>query len=592
MRVSKAAFALLFSLLFLMACSDNGNDGGEILARYDENGVQYSPTEIDGIVGYMPSMKAESVRIVVVDASLNPVDSFEVPIDSLDWNSTGFKVGSRDYEYPYVKLVTIFPLGKNGKMEFPQYLNLQRYNSNIFLQFYGALISGRVETLVRNKGLHLRDAKEQAYKELNNALGASIGSPESRAFYDRDDYGKQGLFDLWGYILCRHEISDSLFYSDFKELRDSFAKEGTVSASIKVRAADAWLSTFKISSDSMERELFKSSSRDTFSVLKRLDTTFFKWAYGFDAAWKDSVKIENEHSEYNGRMFVYEERCNLSSCGWRLKAPLEEKIGACLYFRSRYAELDGVFYLCRDESFVWEPVSDVDTILSYKYIRCDGKSYGDYGEIGFYKDNMYVCDCESANKCNWTEVKKDFKATVLDTPTVSVLATQLYGECRGHDGEKHVMDSILVRCHWSKWLKVDTLSYYMGICKNSSNRDEFGQMENGDYYKCRAYGGEKWERCTYADVKGDLCNWVTADIYKKYDDKYFHCKNEKWNEVSEEDVYAPVVKGDSCTSKNEKEIKKYGEEYFVCRRIVTEGKELYYWQIANESDLELYKDEN
>ena len=52
------------------------------------------------------------------------------------------------------------------------------------------------------------------------------------------------------------------------------------------------------------------------------------------------------------------------------------------------------------------------------------------------------------------------------------------------------------------------------------------------------------------------------------------------------------MKGDSCTSKNEKEIKKYGEEYFVCRRIVTEGKELYYWQIANESDLELYKDEN
>ena len=340
--MKNAALALLFVFWGLMACSDAGNDGGEILVRYDEDGMKFSPTEIDGIVGYMPLMKAESVRIVTVDASLNPVDSFEVPIDSLEWGSDGFKVDSRDYEYPYVKLVTIFPLGENGKMEFPQYLNLLTYNSNIFLQFYGAVISGRVETLVRDKGFRLRDAQKKAYKELEEALGTSIGSPESRAFYDRDDYGRPGLWDLWIYLLCRHEISDSLFYSDFKELRDSFAKEGTISASIKARAGDAWLSTFKISADSTERDLFKSTSRDTSLILQRLDTAFFKWAYGIEKAWKDSVKIENEHSEYNSRMFVYEERCNLSSCGWRLKAPLEEKIGACLYDRSRYAELDGV----------------------------------------------------------------------------------------------------------------------------------------------------------------------------------------------------------------------------------------------------------
>ena len=134
--MKNAALALLFVFWGLMACSDAGNDGGEILVRYDEDGMKFSPTEIDGIVGYMPLMKAESVRIVTVDASLNPVDSFEVPIDSLEWGSDGFKVDSRDYEYPYVKLVTIFPLGENGKMEFPQYLNLLTYNSNIFLQFY------------------------------------------------------------------------------------------------------------------------------------------------------------------------------------------------------------------------------------------------------------------------------------------------------------------------------------------------------------------------------------------------------------------------------------------------------------------------
>ena len=107
-------------------------------------------------------------------------------------------------------------------------------------------------------------------------------------------------------------------------------------------------------------------------------------------------------------------------------------------------------------------------------------------------------------------------------------------------------------------------------------------MPNGDYYWCKSYGSKKWIPCTYADVKGDLCNWVTVGIYKKYDKQYFYCEKERWREVPEDSVYKPVVEDIPCSRDNVDEIKKYDDENFICSRIVTSGKELYYWLAAKD----------
>ena len=572
--------ALTFVLLWIVACSD-GESGEDVVVRLDENGVAFSPTGMAGYIEYMPSMKAERVRVVQVDRNLNPIDSFEVAVGSERWSSSGFSVGVRDYETPYVKLVTIFPLDKNEKMEFPQYYKLDDYNSNIYLQFYGALISGRVETLVRKEKCSLSDAIKKAYDEFEKSTGLSLDNPQSRSFYEGSSYysASTGLYDLTPYVLCRHEISDSLFYSDFKELRDSFAKDGKFDSAIKVRAADSWLATFSLPFGPMNEYYFESTNRDTSSRLKNIDTAFFAWAYELDRPWskKDSIEIKNELSLYNGRMFFYETNCSVFY-GWRLQTALEDTIGTCLCGDREFTEHDGTAYLCRYQSSMgWEVLSDIDTILNNKYSTC-GRGIGGYGNIGYYNDKMYVCDCDESNQCAWSEVKEDFKGTVLDTPTVNILASRLYGDCRDHQNEKYVMDdTVLVRCHWNMWLKVDTLSYYMGVCDNGSNQMEYGQMPNGDYYKCRTYGGKTWEPCTYADVKGDLCNSMTSGIYKKYDDQYFYCRNEKWREVPKDSVLKPVLNEDPCDSENYGEVKEYGDESFFCTVTFASGKYLYYW---------------
>ena len=542
MKIKETAFVLLFALLNLVACSSF--DGEEdVLARYDENGYKYSPTELYGSVEYMPSMTPESIRIVKLDYSLNPIDSFEVELDSGDFASKRFSVASRDYESPIVKIVTFFPLGEKSKMEFPQYYHLHEYNSNITLNIYGAIISGRVETLVRNENYSLEKAKTKAYDELAKALGMSTDNLEQRGFYEYyyDGWNRErGLFDLLPFVLCQHEISDE--------------KLGI---------------------------LYKSENRDTSRNLKRLDTAFFEWAYDLDSAWIRSkiTTIDNESSKFNGRTFVYEDR---HYGGWRLREPIEDTIGTCEYSYAKFVEHEGLPYLCKQESFLWELQDNADTILSYKYGHCDGRSVWAYGKVGTVNNQMYVCSCDNSDKCEWSKVQSDFKPAILDTPSVNVLATLRYGECKNNNGEKHEMDSLLVRCHSGKWLKVDSLSYEMGVCNNTSNIEEFGQMPNGDYYWCKSYGSKKWIPCTYADVKGDLCNWVTVGIYKKYDKQYFYCEKERWREVPEDSVYKPVVEDIPCSRDNVDEIKKYDDESFICSRIVTSGKELYYWLAAKD----------
>ena len=578
----KSFVVMLPAVLWMVACSDTdkGGSGGDVIGRYDEDGTRYSPTELGAEVEFMPSMNAESVRIVNVDAALNPVDSFEVPVDSVDWYSKGFSLGSRDYEYPYMKLVTIFPYGKNSKMEFVQYYKLSSYNKHVMLQIYGAIISGRVETLVREEKYSLSDAIDKAYEELEKALGTEINWPESRSFTDRSVYQESSLFDYWPYVLCRHEVSDSVFYSDFKELRDGFAKKGTIGSSMKVRAADAWLSTFSIDPDSSFRIIFKSKSRDTSYCLKQLDTAFFSWTYGLDGKWKnkDSIKINAESSKFNGRMFVYESGYweNYYN-GWRLREPLEDTLGTCLFRQSDFIETEKGYYRCRYNTFGWEKITDRDTILSNEIGNCLEGFVN--GIIRSYKDTLWICYCKD-DKCGWDTIKDNYKEFMPDSTVLNIDAMKRYGLCNVYDGEKKQMDNLFVHCSSEKWRQIDSMTYYMGYCTNE-RMSEFAQMPNGDNYRCH-YDG--WKKATDVEMIKESCMGNNANSYMKYGEKFYKCDGHSWQEVDESVVYAPVLKGDSCDRNHDSETKKYGDEYFVCR-MLTYG---YYWQKATELRKELY----
>ena len=169
------------------------------------------------------------------------------------------------------------------KMEFPQYVRLQEKNDKIELDFYEALASERIKKLVLEKNYDFEKAKKQALLEFASAFNVDVDKMSWHV-------------DLMPYIMCRHEISDSVFYSDFKEIRKAFGKKGSLESSIMVRAADAWLSTYELSFDDSAGKVVKSYSRDTVVGFGTLDFDFFERAYGitFNRETKGNLKIKNK----------------------------------------------------------------------------------------------------------------------------------------------------------------------------------------------------------------------------------------------------------------------------------------------------------
>ena len=117
--MKKSIFTLSLALLTLVACTGLDDSNEEVLYRLDEYGNKFSPTKLSGYIEYLPSMVPERLKIISIDNQWNPVDSFEIPLDTCDAsNDYRFQIASRDYEFPILKMVTVFPMSQKKKMEF------------------------------------------------------------------------------------------------------------------------------------------------------------------------------------------------------------------------------------------------------------------------------------------------------------------------------------------------------------------------------------------------------------------------------------------------------------------------------------------
>ena len=359
MNFKKAATFLLLALLslFISSCMDGEES---VYGRVDEYGVQYSPTYMRGVVRYLKTMKPEKVKVISLDAKLNPIDSIEAALKVNDWGENIFSVVDRDYPYPVIKLVVTFPLGENEKMEFSQYVRLKESNIEVELSLPKALMSGRIETLMLEEDSTFERAEAQAVLDMRSAFNTNMDDVMSNNMTVYEYHGNtERLNGLLLYIYCRHEISDSVFYSTFNEFYKDFAKAGNVSDSLMAKSADAYLSTFMVLNDEAENIQFMSFSRDSVLGICHCDYDFFKRAYGISLALSSETfmseseeycKLDNEYSSYNGRTFVYDKALGF----WRLQTSLEDVIGVCLFRKDSVTVNDGIRYHCEKYSGIWK----------------------------------------------------------------------------------------------------------------------------------------------------------------------------------------------------------------------------------------------
>lgn len=564
MSVLHKIIALSLVLLCLVACS-NGENGEEIVGRIDSDGYAFSPSAIEGSFEYLSSMKAERVWIVRVDEKLNPIDSFEAAIGSNYRNVVTFKTDYKEYEYPYIKVVTTF-LSENGKdtMKFAQYARLSSDKEHYKQNLFSALAADRIKALVENEEYDFDEAEETALAELGKVFGLDLGgiNKESYNAWSENVKGGTRLRGLLPYVYCRHEISDSLFYSDFKEFRDAFAETGKMKDSFLVRAADAFLSTFERVFEDESAKLYEGKSRDSIVGLRNMDYTLFENAYGINFPWPsgagDTVLITDSTSAYYKRHFVMD---NI----WRLKSSLEDTLGLCLYSKDTTVLNGDDYYRCRNSSNVWKRESDHDSILVYTIGKCD--RYYTKNRGAYVGDSLYVCECDDVS-CGWSDryaTRKWTEADSLYSVVIDARAAKVFGKCKSNyyrSGEMKQLDSALfVQCSAEWWVQIDSLHYYLGNCISGHDKGK----HLGIYYGCKEYGWDNdWIEIPAPQYYGDTCS---DDRYYnrvvQYDGDYFICKPDYcqdedgfvnhfcsfdgfWRKLDSAEIIPPVINMDTC----------------------------------------------
>lgn len=576
--------ALFLVMLCLAACSDDDSSSGEVVLRIDENGEEFSPTKLEGSVEYLPSMKPEAVRVVRLDNKLYPVDSFELSIESNYMDKYSFRDGLRDYETPYIKVVTVFSSEKkNEKMKFVQYVRLGKDNTKLKQNFFAALAAERIEKLVRDKKYSFAEAEDSAMAALGVVFDMDLNGVNERKYDGLGTYGYYGdlLKDMKPYVYCRHEISDSVFYGDFKKFRETFAEKGTIDSTWIIKAADTWLSTFEILVDSADY-LFKSASRDTVDNLVWLDQKFFSRAYGVDFAMtagaQNVVTIKEKKSAFYGRSFINDQhrKSGLVTGRWRLQSVLEDSLGPCLYdqiyyyaMTEKFIQRSDTLYVCRGDYRNWEVITERDSLFNHQYGECSW--YQNRGQPVYVHDSLFACLCEG-NRCTWSDKYVDSVFTKEDAWYESVLnakATSLYGKCTyENSGKMQKLDSLYVECSSNKWNPIDSLQYYLGHCSS----DNYKGKHNGAYYSCQGkypdINDTTWHEIYPPEYYNEECE---LNRIVKYDSSYYICERlecegdgcfafRTWRKLKDAELIPPVVCNDSLFG----EIKRSGNDYFRC----------------------------
>ncbi len=574
----KSAVLTIFAAMYLVACSDN--DEGVIIARMDENGYQYSPASVSVSVEYLPTMKPSMVRIEVVDEQLNAVDTIELSRDSANWRENSFTMVSRDIEYPLLRIVTEFPYGEKSKMEFTQYhrLNSNSRNYNISQNIYMALASSRIEHFVKKENYSFTDAEDTVLEEMSKRFGLNANRIKTYEISSHDI----GFSDLLLYVICRHEISDSLFYSDFKKLRDYYAEKSFVDTAMAITAADAWLSTFENVPDEDSRETaFQSVSRDTVVGLKNMQKDFFGQVYEIKFTTKDSVRIEKKSSKFYGKYFYYDrDGYSEYDAQWRFKNPIEDTLGLCILSTKSIVSFKGDEYLCENGSNIWKKNVHHDKLLDSYYGSCGSSKNG---EAIYTRDSLFICECDKSDNCAWSDKYAGKEVSRRDSAAfvkyIEAKATAKFGRCYTNGyGDTKKLDNLYIQCINSKWFEVDSLTYSIGHCAKDNEKGK----HLGIYYGCRSYadygaGDTVWAEIPWPVYAGEPCTGKQLRKISKDSLDYFICENSglkksdssvvyKWRKLDSAEAIPPVIHMDTCENIMPYDFLKkvYDGNYYMC----------------------------
>lgn len=360
----------VLALLPFVACSDgessnpSGSDGA-----YDDTPMPYYVH-----VSFEYNIVPEVVNVTFLDSSFQVIKT--VPAKPM---GEGYLVDLfvTDPVAVHAAYLRIYMATSNKEMEFSGYAKVDDYSPQ--LNIYTAAVVGTIEKLMDELSMSYDSAWAEAYARLDDFFGI-----------DNYDYRNRGYnntgYEFLPYIYCRYFVSDSVFYSDFREMRKAIEAGEWGDTLFRVRAADELVRSFNMMDWDGVRGI---------SINRPFDyvPNFWENAYGMEYCTADrlgdSIANPNRRSDFYDTVFVcdrpHDSTLNVEP-HWRTVTDLERKLGMCVYGNERVVEIDSVFYHCG--LIDWEETDNMDVVIRNTFAKCDSYRLGDIYE---FRNTPYIC---------------------------------------------------------------------------------------------------------------------------------------------------------------------------------------------------------
>lgn len=561
MILRKVFFLLaLFFTAFLGACSD-GDDVEPIWAA--KNAFAKGTLIIDAL--FDKEVNILDVDVVLFDSNGVAIDT--VTADPVDQNSSGvysyFATDEMSFYSPFVK-VEIRAEGLHDKTElrFDNYAEMTSL-LKVSLSLRQSVLSGRIEYLMES-GYSLSDAITKARNEFQGFMLDVVTDEELK-------------------MLCRYFVSDSVFYSDFSELRDLYtAGTATDYSFISIRAADEILTEIADSKWKNDSLPFKN----WYSASNRLVTKAYRL---FSCSHDDEgsvAKIENPLSVYNNHSIVCDSRgfyISQFEGYWRLQVGLELICGPCNYYKNDTLQVGDTVYYCKNFSSTWEKFYDAVGVQNRKLNQI-------LGECELTKRNILRYNGETLYICDYDKERQEFRwisdEWLIDSVYANVKETSAYEEAclldsAGECGEKRLGEIMKVcggtySCQEEGWFKLDSVKISLGIC-DENKKDSVVRVEGVsffNYFACDLftknvsldyYKGYGWRETDLWEYYGDKCN--SDDSYLSIvnrDSSNYICDGEKFVRIRDQYLVPPAYDKKLCDITTKWQVLEYDSVHYTC----------------------------
>lgn len=600
MSVLKKLFAFAISVCLFSACSD-GNDVESL------SDVRRADVYLE--ISFPTGLNFKDVKLVTLNSDFEGIDTTDLDLD----DSTNSLVNGKTYflkskffpGYNFKLLLNAEGERQDVRMSFEYYIQIGTEGRiDVDFTLVEALAADRIKSYLQS-GRSIEDARSMAVMEIESVM-------EMQHLDSLVDFNVS--FDQAVMFLCRFIDSDTLFYSDFVELKNTLIQNSVDISEMKIRGADAVYQNFW--------KLKTGEARSEYLDWKHVLEPLMVGVYGISKKEKlgygTSFIIEDSHSKFKGDSLIYDKyRANYENEGFRTLDSMELLLGLCSWDKYDTLALDGRLYVCAGgygRNFV-SPVSwheFLDSTLTQEYLRDKtlstllGKCGKDVykGTLRFYEDSLYLCTTLPDRRTyRWSSALVDIQSLYPNnkvfvgmrdslTAYVDAYATRDHGVCNeSKTGEKVAVEKMYAVCNLDVWKPISAEIFYTKDC----SKDNVGEIVRVpldsvvEYLKCMevspGYGvnthdGYGWMQAEANEYYQDVCDSDHKMDIVEHDGEYFICTGTRFLGISKENILPPVLDRQECfyyTDWNFNRILKYDSSYYTCTK---QG-----WQLTSQEEV-------